>query len=58
MVKIATDQRRIHGNYNQKKGANLGRKLENQRIRAQGGAKETRREDDGNDKYKHASFLQ
>ena len=58
MGKATTDQIRIHRGYNHKKGANLGRKLENQRRRAQGGAEETGREDDGNDKDKHASFLQ
>ena len=57
MGKAATDQRRIYGGYSQKKGANIGRKLENQRRRTQGGAKETRRKDDGKNKDKHASLL-
>ena len=57
MGKAATDQRIIYGGYSQKKGANIGRKLENQRRRTQGGAKETRRKDDGKNKDKHASLL-
>ena len=58
MGKATMDQRRIHGGYSQKKGENLGRKLENQRRRTQGGAEEIRRKDDGNSKDKYANFLQ
>ena len=35
----------------------MGRKLEDQRRRTQGGTKEIRREDDGKNKDKHASLL-
>ena len=58
MGKATTDQRRIHGGYNQNKGANIGRKMENQRRRTQRGAEEKRRKDDGKNKNKHVSFLQ
>ena len=57
MGKAATDQRRIYGGYSQKKGADMGRKLEDQRRRTQRRTKETRREDDGKNEDKHASLL-
>ena len=57
MGKVATDQRRIYGGYSQKKGADMGRKLENQRGRTLGGTEETRRKDDWKNKDKHASLL-
>ena len=57
MGKAATDQRRIYGSCSQKKGVDMGRKLEDQRRRTQGGTEETRRKDDGKNKDKHASIL-
>ena len=58
MGKATMDQRKIYGGYSQKKRADMGRKLENQRRRTQRGAEETRRKDDGKNIDKHASFLQ
>ena len=57
MGKAATDQRRFYGGWSQKKGTDMGRKLENQRRRTQGGTEETRRKYDGKNKDKHASLL-
>ena len=57
MGKATTDQRRIYGSCSQKKGANMGRKLKDQRRRTQRGTKETRREDDGKNEDKHSSLL-
>ena len=57
MGKATTNQIRIYGSYSQKKGANMGRKLEDQRRRTQVGTKETIRKDDGKNKYKNASLL-
>ena len=57
MGKATTNQIRIYGSYSQKKGANMGRKLEDQRRRTQVGTEETIRKDDGKNKYKNASLL-
>ena len=57
MGKAATDQRRIYGSCNQKKGADMRGKLEDQRRRTQGRSKETIRKDDRKNKDKHASIL-
>ena len=52
------NQGRIRGGYFQKEGTNLGRKLENKRIRTQRRVEKTRREDDGQNTDMLASFLQ
>ena len=52
------DQRRIRGGYSQKEGTNIGRKLENKRIRTQRRLEKTRIEDDGQNVDMPAGFLQ
>ena len=58
MGKATKDQRRISRGYNQKEGAIVERKLENNRRRTQRRVEKTRREDDGQNTDMHASFLQ
>ena len=57
MGKATKDKRRIHRGYSQKEGANMERKMENER-RTQRVVEKTRREDDGQNTDMHASFLQ